>query len=527
MKKCIFLLFAFSILFAGEASVGIPVSVELVSGAKSNAEYMGESNDTIFFGGFVADTFAVAKILKSRISALRDSNGDALSYGQADSLLRERRIESDSAKTDRPDSPSTAGDSSAGAKDSTRATRPDSAKAPKNLIGKSLLFPAMHRPIDSALAARIRDLAFQTLREEGESPILVSTDDFPGCKDSPCIVKAAEDGGAAFIWTMEIQPAAHQDSLDIDMHRYSVAQKSYGTERQTVSAKNATGEMLSENRFLNWMRKLRGTYKPPEAPKPTRSAIYVETDPEGATVAHKGEFTICQTPCTFAVADTGKFELEAFWSVENTLWANKATIRPIPGDTAKVHLKLKRVRPEVEIKTFPPGAKIFESAEISPRSRPIGKTPKKLFPGEPGELEVHLWKEGFRDTTVKFQSFATERAVVEVKLDSIRTAEEFELQREFIAIERKLFWGRVAMGVAIAPAVAGGILLYLSEKDREKARDLKNSLSMPSSGSGENFNRLVDDNHKYADRAKTERYAGIGLLILSGGILSTGFILYF
>lgn len=527
MKKGFFFLFAFSILFAEEARIGIPVSIELVSGAKSNAEYLGKSNDTLFFGGFVADTFTVAKILKSRISTLRDSNGNALPLDLADTLLHERQRGADSAKAAKPDSSSPAQDSATPPKDSLSTTRPDSEKAPKNLAGKSILFPAMHRPIDSALAARIRDLAFQILREEGEAPLLVSTADFPECKDSPCIVKAAESRGAAFIWTMEIHPAAHQDSIDVAMHRYSVSQKSYGTERQTFSAKNATGEMLSGNRFLNWIKKLLGSYKPPEAPKPTQSAIYVETDPEGATVARKGEHSICQTPCTFAVADTGKFELEAFWSVENTLWANKATIRPVPGDTAKVHLKLKRVRPEVEIKTFPPGARIFEGAEITPRSRPIGKTPQRLQTGEPGTIEIHLWKRGFRDSTVKIQTSATERPLVEVKLDSIRTAEEFEAQKKFIAIERKLFWGHVAMGVSIAPAIAGGILLYLSEKDRDKARELKNSLSMPSSGSGENFNRLVDDNHKYADRAKTERYVGTGLLILAGGLLSAGFILSF
>ena len=83
------------------------------------------------------------------------------------------------------------------------------------------------------------------------------------------------------------------------------------------------------------------------------------------------------------------------------------------------------------------------------------------------------------------------------------------------------------MGVSLAPAVAGGILLYLSHKDRDKARDIKDELSLPSSGQGENFQKLVRENHRYADRSKKERYLGTGFLIAAGGLLATGILLTF
>ena len=50
---------------------------------------------------------------------------------------------------------------------------------------------------------------------------------------------------------------------------------------------------------------------------------------------------------------------------------------------------------------------------------------------------------------------------------------------------------------------------------------------MPSSGGGKNFQTLLDRNHRYADRAKTERYVGTGFLVLAGGLLAAGVVLSF
>ncbi len=506
MKK-LFSIFFFcaALVWAYDSQKGVPVSIRLVTGSVQKAEYLGSSGDTLFLGGFIADTFTVVKIIKDRVSEWRDSAGNSITFSLADSLLNVKQ------KVSPPDS-----------------SRADSSSSPRqlNLSRKSLLFPVMRRPIDSALAERIRDWIYPILKESGERPEQISTEDFPQCKDSPCILQEAEKLGAKSLWTSEIRPASHQDSLDIFLNCYSLSQQKIQTEQVRVSAKNATGELLSDNRFLNWIQKLLGTYKEPES-KSTKSVIHVETDPEGAILSRKGEHAICQTPCTFAVADTGKLEFEAFWSVEKTLWANKATLRPIPGDTAKIHLRLKRVRPEVEIRTVPAGAKIFDDAEITPRSRPVGKTPQKIHPIEPGIMELHLWKDGFRDSTIQFQTYATEKTVIEIQLDSIRTPEERQAQNVFHSIQKRLFWGHVALGTAIAPAIAGGILLFLSERDRDKARDLKNELSMPSSGNGAEFNRLVKKNHKYADRSQVERYSGIGFLVLAGGLFATGIVLSF
>lgn len=502
MKKIFIILsLAFSVLFAEASQRGIPVSIKLVSGATQNAELLQISSDTVFFGGFIADTFTVVKILKNRIESLLDSNGNPL----PDSLLENL---------------------SQSVPDSATGNLPKTEPQPQtDFTGKALVFPAIRRPIDSLLAIRLQDLEMQTLRELGEHPICVTAQDFPHCHDSPCIIQEAPN--AHSIWSLEVLPSKHQDSLDLLLHRFHFASQSQKTEKLTISAKKATTELLSDNRFMHWIQKANGNYQEPEREKSTKNFIQVVTDPEGANLSRKGEEVICQTPCSFATLDTGKIELEAYWEMEHALWANKATIRPIPGDTAKVNLQLKRVQPEVEIRTIPAGAQIFEADDLTPHSRPIGKSPKILTTQTPGPASLHLWKEGFRDSIVQFRVNATSRTVVEVRLDSLQSPQDVENQRVFQQIQKRIFWGKVSLGVSLAPAVAGGILLYLSHKDRDKARDIKDELSLPSSGQGENFQKLVRENHRYADRSKKERYLGTGFLIAAGGLLATCILLTF
>ena len=68
MKKIFLFFLSFSLFVYAETRRGFPVSVELISGAKQNAELVGAAGDTLFLGGFVADTFTVVKILKSRVA---------------------------------------------------------------------------------------------------------------------------------------------------------------------------------------------------------------------------------------------------------------------------------------------------------------------------------------------------------------------------------------------------------------------------------------------------------------------------
>lgn len=499
MKKLSLLIFlCVSILFGEPLEHGIPVTVRLQSGSTQKADFIGISKDTIFLGGYINEKFTTVKILSNRIASITDSTGNIIDPTKIDSLLR---IQTD-----------------------TINFRDTASKPSINISQKALFFAIERRPIDSALAARIGDLAMQAVREHGEQPLSISTKDFPECTESSCVFDAAKKGNAASLWTGEIKPGKHQDSLDLFIHRYAFDKSENTTERLSLSAKNATSELLSNDKFLHLLEKAEKRYTPTIEKK---SYIFVETDPEGASLSKKGGNVICRTPCSFATEDSIRVELEAYWNVDNTLWASKAVIRPIFGDTAKISLRLKRVQPEIAIHTEPSGADIFNTKEIDKNSRAIGHSPKVFSTLEPGPADLLLWKPGYKDTLISFNVNAIGKTELDIKLTPISNAEDQKAQEKFIAIRKRVMWGHILIGTALAPAVAGGILLYLSDKDYSKAKDLKNELEMPSSANGENYQKLIDKNHHYSNRGSGEFYTGAGALLLAGGLLITGIIISF
>ena len=79
MKK-IFLLLAASFLshaFA-EDPQGMQVMVELVSGTKQKAQFLGIANDTVSLGGYIKNEFTVLKFPKSQFKSILDSLGNQM-----------------------------------------------------------------------------------------------------------------------------------------------------------------------------------------------------------------------------------------------------------------------------------------------------------------------------------------------------------------------------------------------------------------------------------------------------------------
>ena len=77
MKKFIltFALFWVSVIWAEE---GIPSHVELVTGAKQDAQFLGVKDDTVSLGGTIQGQFTVIRIHKNRFKSIVDDNGNDL-----------------------------------------------------------------------------------------------------------------------------------------------------------------------------------------------------------------------------------------------------------------------------------------------------------------------------------------------------------------------------------------------------------------------------------------------------------------
>ena len=80
MKKFI-LTFALFWVSAVCASEGIPSLVELVTGTKQAAQFLGVQNDTVSLGGTIQGKFTVIRIPKNRFKSIVDEKGNDLLNG--------------------------------------------------------------------------------------------------------------------------------------------------------------------------------------------------------------------------------------------------------------------------------------------------------------------------------------------------------------------------------------------------------------------------------------------------------------
>ena len=78
MKKVIAALAIFLAAFAYSEEQGVTVNVELVSGTKQRAQFLGIENDTVQLGGYIQNQFTVIRIHKDKFKSIKDESGKDL-----------------------------------------------------------------------------------------------------------------------------------------------------------------------------------------------------------------------------------------------------------------------------------------------------------------------------------------------------------------------------------------------------------------------------------------------------------------
>ncbi len=392
MKRTVLFLFICGFAF----SQGIPVNVELHSGVKQRAEFLGISGDTVRLGGTIQGKFTEVQLLLSAFKEIRDEQGNLLSL---DSLAN------------------------AGNENQTANT-----------------------------AAR----------------------------ENPEQETVPENTGLEIAATQDTVPRPPQENCP-----------------------------------------------PPEIPvkekaTPVKSYFFIDSDPDGAIIAKRGDDPICKTPCAFTSFDTNRVTFDVYWRVGNHLWAAHANLLPIPGDTAKATLKLKRVEPAVEFLTLPAGAEIFPPEAITKKSKPLGKTPFLYRTLDVGFSEFRLWMPGYRDTLVQLYVTPSEKNVFETELTALTNPEEIEAQNALIKTRKRHSLGLTLMGSSLAPAVAGGILAIVAYQKYGKAETIKKNLERPASVQGKNYQAKVRENKKRADEGDRYLYSGIACFGIAALLLGFG-----
>ena len=286
--------FAFS-----QQEQGISANVELFSGTKQRAQFLGIENDTVKLGGYVKNQFTVVRIHKDKFKSILDDNGNDLLA---------------------PPAPVTS-DSNVAVADSTA---PDSAAtdsiAEEPLFSSSTVLVAYENTTsDSALSAQMTALTARLLLEGNEQVHVLGRSDNPECNDDICLQNTLHKKGAKTIYNGKITSALKPDSITLELSRITFEENlpEVHKAKLTLSKKTAFSDAIANNRMQNLILSAKNIPLPESAPK--NSYIMVDTDPEGATLSRPEKDAICRTPCTFVVTDTGKVEVNVYWNVESQL----------------------------------------------------------------------------------------------------------------------------------------------------------------------------------------------------------------
>ena len=479
------------VLLAAETQ-GPSVSVELLSGTKQKAQFLGIANDTVQLGGYINNKFTVVRIAKDKFKSIVDSSGK--------DLLQ-------------------ASDSRDNLADSTQVSTADSSTADT----------ATHTPVDegesdiadTALVLQINTLAARFLLENGEKIHILRKKDIPDCSDNICLQEKLSALGATTIYFGKVTNIPKRDSLELQLTRvvYEEELPTIYKSELKVSRSKALSDAISKDQLRIFLLEAQGIDA--DHLKEKKGYIYIETDPEGATLSRPEENSLCRSPCTIPVTDTSTTTIHAYWNVDQHLWGGSITLRPIMGDTVKRAIKLKRVNPELRIISTPAGAEIFSSkGEITEHSKTIGVTPARYPILEPGLVQFRLRKFGFKDSLVAVYVPPVSDVTVTVDLSQEDRFKEIQAQQEWDKARKKIRLGHTMMGVSIAPIIVGALFTYLGQLDYDDAEDIKDELNYSATSGGDFYQAKVEENQDLIE--KGDQKTIIGLTLIGAGIIVFG-----
>ncbi|MBQ3839097.1 MAG: hypothetical protein II819_04010 [Fibrobacter sp.] len=517
-STCIALILLLTQVLLAAEPQGPSVSVELLSGTKQKAQFLGIQNDTVQLGGYINNKFTVVRIAKSKFKSIIDTSGtDLLLASPADSV-----------QAASPDSITNVNDSAQVATNDTLQDDSPSATKLLELSSPTVLVSFEDEIGDSSLVLQINTLAARFLLESGEKIHILKKKDIPDCRDNICLQDTLSAKGATTIYFGRVAPVQKKDSLALQLTRVIFEEELptiYKSELR-ISRSKAVTDALSKDNLKIFLLEAQG--KDVSNLKEKKGYIYIDTDPEGATLSRAEDNALCRSPCTIPVTDTAAVTIHAFWNVDQHLWGGSTTIHPIMGDTVWRSIKLKRVNPELRIITNPAGAEIFSSkGEITKRSKTIGVTPARYPIMEPGLVQFKLRKFGFKDTLVAVYVPPISDVTVNVDLAQETDFKKIQSQQEWEKARKKIRLGHTMMGVSIAPIIVGALFTYLGQLDYDDAEDIKDDLNASATSGGDFYQKKVKENKDLVSDGDQKTIIGLTLIGTGVLVLGVGFFISF
>jgi|GEM_PF-2826021 len=503
MFKYLLLLFVFANqAFAQDAPK--EVLIELQTGLQQKALLVGIQGDTVILGGRVNGQQTIVRLHKDRIKSIRNLADSTQIEFQAPALAPEAPI----------------------------AEEQEEIPPPHDWLGHMLLLPPDTKGLDSNFVKTILPIMLELLREKSGFPVLIPDPVELDSLTTPesLLLKMKKVGAIGMIGSFW---QATGDSLHVQFKTIRIGKDSTTTTTAARGTRGAWAHWLLSGDPWKALEKAAGVnfnLSPISTSKFAR--IWVETDPDSAWISVNGNPPTCKSPCRVLLptqqGSQTKASIWASWRLDSRLWAGKTVLNAEAGDSLNVNLKLQPSHATLQITSHPSGAEIYPTVEAwSPSLRSIGHTPFVTDDFGPGEVSWLITYPGYQDTVLRLNPDPTGRDMFHINLIPLKDLSLLEIQNSQLQAKRRLHLGKAIVGVSIAPTLVGGVLLWLSTKDFNRAERLKHDLEQPSTGSGPQYADAIAENRQAVNEGQHKILLGSGLVALGVILASVGISLWF
>lgn len=178
------------------------------------------------------------------------------------------------------------------------------------------------------------------------------------------------------------------------------------------------------------------------------------------------------------------------------------------------------------ITTNPAGAEVYLDKKPGKRISPDFKTPGTIDHFKNPNVNVTLFKKGYADTTISFNILPGKSKNIDISLKKI-SPETAGAQKRLLKDRTHVKIGRVCIYTSPIFIAGGAGLIYLSEKNRQKAEDARDYLDKTIVRSGQTYDDMVQQFDDESNSRDLKFFSGIALFGLAAIDLGGGLILFF
>ena len=235
MKKVIAALAVSLAAFAFSQEQGVSVDVELLSGTKQHAQFLGIANDTVQLGGYIQNKFTILRIPKDKFKSIKDSVGNDMLNAPAEAVVASAQ-DSAGAVTDSLAADSLAADSAASSE----------------FASMSILVAFDTGDSADGLAAQMTALTARLLLEGDEQIRIFRRQEFASCNDDICIRNTLSSRGAKTVYLGKISDGSTVDSISFELTRavFEDSLPEMHKAQMSLSRKSALSDALKDNPAL-------------------------------------------------------------------------------------------------------------------------------------------------------------------------------------------------------------------------------------------------------------------------------------